>query len=234
MKDLRLVYQGKTKDVHALDNGNYLLQFKDDVTGENGVYDPGANTVGLNIAGMGRLNLAASVYFFELLKEKGIPTHYVASDLDEGSMEVLAAGPFGQGLEVICRRRAVGSFYRRYGAYIEEGAELPDYVEMTLKDDAKGDPLITKDGLIVLGIMDEAEYDRLVALTRQITGIVADELAQRGLTLYDIKFEFGKTSAGLVLMDEISAGNMRAMEDGRKVEGLALNARIVGMEASDA
>ena len=50
---MKLVYQGKTKDVYELDNGHALLQFKDDVTGENGVFDPGANTVGLSIDGMG-------------------------------------------------------------------------------------------------------------------------------------------------------------------------------------
>ena len=41
------VYTGKTKDVYALDNGNYQLKFKDDCTGTDGVFDPGANTVGL-------------------------------------------------------------------------------------------------------------------------------------------------------------------------------------------
>lgn len=44
---MELVYRGKTKDVYALENGDYLLQFKDDVTGVDGVFDPGANTVGL-------------------------------------------------------------------------------------------------------------------------------------------------------------------------------------------
>ena len=44
---MRLVYTGKTKDVYALEDGNYLLKFKDTLTGEDGVFDPGANTVGL-------------------------------------------------------------------------------------------------------------------------------------------------------------------------------------------
>lgn len=48
-------------------------------------------------------------------------------------MEVLPAKVFGHGLEVICRLKAVGSFRRRYGEYIEEGADLPSYVEMTFK-----------------------------------------------------------------------------------------------------
>ena len=57
---MKAVYQGKTKDVFALDNGNYLLKFKDDVTGTDGVFDPGANTVGLTIDGIGKENLKVS------------------------------------------------------------------------------------------------------------------------------------------------------------------------------
>ncbi|MGI6689174.1 MAG: phosphoribosylaminoimidazolesuccinocarboxamide synthase [Christensenellales bacterium] len=234
MKNLPLVYLGKTKDVYALENGNYLLKFKDDVTGENGVFDPGANTVGLRIEGMGRQNLKMTVHFFELLKKAGIRTHYVRADIENAAMEVLAAQPFGKGVEVICRRRAVGSFIRRYGAYIEDGAPLPDYVEMTLKDDAKGDPLITKEALAALHIMDEAQYDAVVEETRRITAIVAKELAEHGLELYDIKCEFGRVADGVVLIDEISAGNMRARENGLNVEALELAARILGGDVDHA
>ena len=187
----KLVYQGKTKDVYALENGNYLLKFKDDVTGTDGVFDPGANTVGLRIEGVGRVNLRMSIYFFEQLKKAGIKTHYVSANLDDCTMEVLPAKVFGNGLEVICRYKAVGSFFRRYGEYIEEGADLPAYVEMTFKNDAKDDPLVTEDGLIALGIMSAQQYDAIRQATRRITAVVADELKKKGLDLYDIKFEFG-------------------------------------------
>ena len=203
---MKLIYTGKTKDVFALDNGNYLLKFKDDVTGENGVFDPGANTVGLSIAGVGDVNLRMSVYFFEKLKAAGIKTHYVKANLADTTMEVLPAKVFGKGLEVICRHRAVGSFFRRYGDYIEEGAPLPAYVEMTFKDDAKGDPLVTRDGLEVLGVMTPAQYDAIKDMTQKITGVVADDLAQKGLTLYDIKFEFGYSGDEVILIDEIASG----------------------------
>ena len=125
---MKAVYTGKTKDVFALDNGNYLLKFKDDCTGKDGKFDPGENAVGLTIEGVGRINLRMSVYFFEKLREAGIRTHYVSANLDECTMEVLPARVFGHGLEVICRLRAVGSFFRRYGEYIAEGAALPSYV----------------------------------------------------------------------------------------------------------
>lgn len=224
---MKKVYQGKTKDVFDLENGHYMLQFKDTCTGADGVFDPGANTVGLEIEGIGKDNLKTSVMFFELLKSQGIATHFVGADVDAGTMEVLPAKPFGKGLEVICRKRAVGSFIRRYGDYIESGAKLDSYVEMTLKDDDKGDPLITKDALAALGIMDEEMYDSTKALTKRITESVSQVLAEKGIELYDIKFEFGVHQGQVILIDEIASGNMRAYKDGEILEPLELCALLL-------
>ncbi|MCQ2279649.1 MAG: hypothetical protein MJZ49_02460 [Bacteroidales bacterium] len=218
------VYTGKTKDVFALDNGNYLLKFKDDCTGKDGVFDPGENSVGLKIDGVGRVNLKMSVYFFSKINAAGIRTHYVNADLDETTMEVLPAKVFGHGLEVICRYKAVGSFRRRYGEYIEEGADLPEYVEMTFKNDEKGDPLVTKDALVALGVMTDQQYEDIKEMTRRITRIVSDDLEAKGLNLYDIKFEFGYDPDGKVmLIDEIASGNMRVYKDGQYIDPMTLS-----------
>ena len=220
----KLVYTGKTKDVFALDNGNYLLKFKDDCTGKDGVFDPGENSVGLTIEGVGDVNLRMSIYFFEKINAAGILTHYVSADLQNTTMEVLPAKVFGKGLEVICRYKAVGSFYRRYSDYIEEGADLPAYVETTFKNDEKGDPLVTKDGLVDLGVMTAKQYDDLKAMTQAITKIVADDLKEKGLDMYDIKFEFGYDPQGnVMLIDEIASGNMRVYKDGQYVDPMTLN-----------
>ena len=220
----KLVYTGKTKNVYALDNGNYLLKFKDDCTGKDGVFDPGENSVGLTIEGVGDVNLRMSIYFFEKVNAAGIKTHFVSANLEDTTMEVLPAKVFGHGLEVICRHKAVGSFFRRYGDYIEEGADLPAYVEMTFKDDAKGDPLVTKDGLIVLGVMTGEQYDKIKEMTKQITKIVADDMKEKGLVLYDIKFEFGyDKDGGVMLIDEIASGNMRVYKDGAYVDPMTLS-----------
>ncbi len=224
MENLKLVYTGKTKNVYALDNGNYLLKFKDDCTGKDGVFDPGENSVGLTIEGVGDVNLRMSIYFFEKINAAGIKTHYISADLNNTTMEVLPAKAFGKGLEVICRYKAVGSFYRRYSDYIEEGADLPAYVETTFKNDAKGDPLVTKDGLVDLGVMTAEQYDSLKEMTQAITKIVADDLKEKGLDMYDIKFEFGYNEAGEVrLIDEIASGNMRVYKDGEYVDPMTLN-----------
>ena len=219
-----LVYTGKTKNVYALDNGNYLLKFKDDCTGKDGVFDPGENSVGLTIDGVGDVNLRMSVYFFEKINAAGIKTHYVSADLNDTTMEVLPAKVFGKGLEVICRYKAVGSFFRRYGDYIEEGADLPAYVEMTFKNDEKGDPLVIKDALVALGVMSDEQYDSIKSMTQQITKIVADDLKAKNLDLYDIKFEFGYDADGnVMLIDEIASGNMRVYKNGEYIDPMTLS-----------
>ena len=204
--------------------GKDLLRIKDDCTGKDGVFDPGENSVGLTIEGVGDVNLRMSIYFFEKINAAGIRTHYVSANLADTTMEVLPAKVFGKGLEVICRRRAVGSFIRRYGEYIEPGTPLPEYVEMTFKNDAKGDPLVTRDGLVVLGVMSEKQYDDIKEMTRKVTRIVQDEMAARGMELYDIKFEFGYDSAGeVMLIDEIASGNMRVYKDGAYIDPMTLS-----------
>jgi len=221
---MKLVYTGKTKNVYALENGNCLLKFKDDCTGKDGVFDPGENSVGLTIEGVGDVNLRMSIYFFEKINAAGIKTHYVSANLADTTMEVLPAKVFGKGLEVICRNKAVGSFIRRYGALIESGADLPSYVETTLKDDEKGDPLITKDALVAIGVMSEQQYEDLKDMTQKITKIVSDDLKEKGLDLYDIKFEFGYAPDGSVmLIDEVASGNMRVYKDGEYIDPMTLN-----------
>ena len=218
------IYTGKTKDVYKLENGNCLLKFKDDCTGKDGVFDPGENAVGLTIDGVGDVNLRMSIYFFEKVNAAGIKTHYVSANLEDTTMEVLPAKVFGHGLEVICRHKAVGSFIRRYGDYIEEGADLPAYVEMTFKNDAKGDPLVIKDTLVALGVMTEKQYDDIKEMTQKITQIVADDLKEKGLVLYDIKFEFGYDPEGnVMLIDEIASGNMRVYKDGQYIDPMTLS-----------
>lgn len=220
---MELVYKGKTKDVYKLEDGNVLLTFKDDVTGEDGVFDPGANTVGLTIKGAGQSGLRMTKFFFEKMADKEIPTHYIDADIENATMTVKPATVFGKGLEVICRFRAVGSFLRRYGAYCEEGQPLDAFVEVTIKDDDRNDPPITKDALSQLGILTEDEYVVLEKLTKEISVVVKEELAEKGLELYDIKLEFGRDAEGnIMLIDEISGGNMRVYKDGVYVAPLDL------------
>ncbi len=225
---MKLVYNGKTKDVYALDNGNYLLKFKDDVTGKDGVFDPGANHVGATIEGMGNAGLKVTKYFFDMLAKNGVKTHYVNANIANNTMEVLPATVFGKGLEVVCRFKAVGSFLRRYGMYAEEGQDLDAFVEVTLKDDDREDPPITKDALAMLGILTGDEYESLVAQTKKICRLIKEDLKQYGCELYDIKLEFGRNNGEVILIDELSAGNMRVYKDGKSIQPLDL-VKIIGV-----
>lgn len=226
---MNLVYKGKTKDVYELEDGNYLLKFKDDVTGKDGVFDPGANTVGLTMEGSARAAVKLTKYFYERLNNMGIVTHFIGADVENNTMTVLPAQMFGNGVEVICRYRAVGSFLRRYGMYAEEGQELDAYVEVTLKDDERNDPLISDEGLEMLGIMTREEYKILMEETKKIAELVKDELAKKDIELYDIKFEFGRVGEDkhIALIDEISGGNMRAYKNGEYIEPLELERLIL-------
>jgi len=225
---MKKIYEGKTKDVYSLDNGNVLLKFKDDCTGKDGVFDPGENSVGFTIEGIGKANLRTSVYYFDLLRKAGIKTHFVDANVEEATMEVLPGTVFGHGLEVICRLVATGSFIRRYGEYIEDGTVLEGgYVECTFKNDEKGDPLVTGEGLAALGIMSLEMFESMKEQTLKITKIVADDLKTIGLDLWDIKFEFGYNNGEVILIDEIASGNMRVYKDGKIVDPVELTKLIL-------
>ena len=222
------IYTGKTKDVYQLENGNVLLKFKDDCTGKDGVFDPGENAVGLTIEGIGRENLKTSIYYFELLKQAGIKTHYVAADIENATMEVLPGKVFGHGLEVICRLVATGSFIRRYGEYIKNGTPLEGgYVECTFKNDEKGDPLVTKEGLVAFGVMSAELFESMKEQTLKITKVIADDLKSIGLDLWDIKFEFGYNGDEVILIDEIASGNMRVYKGNEIVDPIKLTSLIL-------
>ena len=95
---------------------------------------------------------------------------------------------------------------------------------MTFKNDEKGDPLVIKDALVALGVMTDKQYDDIKVMTQQITKIVADDLKEKGLDLYDIKFEFGYDADGnVMLIDEIASGNMRVYKDGQYIDPMTLS-----------
>ncbi|SFQ88085.1 phosphoribosylaminoimidazole-succinocarboxamide synthase [Halopseudomonas formosensis] len=230
------IYTGKTKDVYALDNGNILLVFKDDVTGEDGVIDPGANTVIGQVEGKGRKSLAMTDYFFKRLHAAAVPTHFVAADLDKGTMEVRRAEPLGKdvkgagGFEFICRTRPWGSFLRRYRNYISDAERGLDYlVEITIKDDERGDPLINDDAILALGLLSAEHLAEAKELTRQVCRIVEADLRGKGLVLIDMKIEIGLVDGQVVVIDEVSADAMRVMDQsGQVLDHAVLCQQLIG------
>ena len=219
---MKHLYEGKTKSVYEMDDGNYILKLKDDVTGEEGRFDPGANEIMGEIPGMGKASLLMSEYYFTLLASRGIHTHFISADIPNNTMLVKPGCTFGNGLEIICRFVAYGSFVRRYGKYAQSRQKLDSLVEMTLKDDDRGDPLITDEALEQLNIMTKFEYNQAKDLVRTVANIIKDDLAAIGLELYDIKFELGLVDGKIAIIDDISGGNMRVFKNGQAVEPLEL------------
>jgi len=229
------IYSGKTKDLYALKNGNILLVFKDDVTGADGVIDPGANTVIGQVEGKGRKSLAMTDYFFERLHNADIPTHLVRADLEQGTMEVRRAEPIGKdisgagGLEFVCRTRPWGSFIRRYQQYIRDAEAKLDYlVEITVKDDERGDPLINDDTIVALDLVSSDHLKQAKNITRRVCRIVEDDLRKKDLILIDMKIEIGLVDGQVVVIDEISADAMRVMDaDGTVLDHAVVFDRLI-------
>ncbi len=200
---MKKLYDGKTKDVlKDEETGSVYLLFKDSATGENGVFDPGSNTVGGSVEGKGKIGLKISSYFFELMEKNGIPTHYLSSDIDKGLMEVrpVTVPP----LEFILRYFTAGSMCRRFA--LEEGLVFdPPYLEVTLKSDAQGDPLISDRLCQMKGLLSPGQYDEALSILEKVGGVLRKELADMGYQLIDFKIELGYDENGkVVVADEIT------------------------------
>lgn len=200
---MKTLYEGKTKTVlidEATDD--VYLRFKDDLTGEDGVFDPGSNTVGGSVAGKGKIGLTISQYFFELLEKNGIPTHYLGADIDNSLMKVrkLTIPP----LEFVLRYFTAGSMCRRFS--LEEGIPFdPPYTEVTLKDDEQGDPLISERLSLMKGLLVEGQYDEALEVLVRVGKLLKNELAKMDLTLIDFKIEVGYDENGKIYVsDEIT------------------------------
>ena len=212
---MTLIHDGKTKSVYVYDDKHLKMVFKDDVTGTEEGIDPGGNAVVGSIEGKGLAALRQSVYFFNLLAEHDVPTHFVSADLENRAL--IAKQAKWTGLEFIVRFKAYGSFVRRYGKYVEQGADLGGLVEITLKDDERGDPLIVDEAIAALGLMSLDEVKEAKALVRRAAEVIRRDLEEKGLELLDIKFECGVVDDQLVIIDDISTDNMRVIRDGEPV-----------------
>ena len=209
---MKTLYSGKTKEV-LLDEatGDHFLLFKDSATGADGVFDPGANTVGGSVAGKGKTGLAISKHFFEVLEAAGIPTHYLGADLEAGLMKVrnVTVPP----LEFVLRYVTAGSMCRRFT--IEPGLAFdPPYAEVTLKDDDQGDPLISERLCLMKGLLEPGDYDRMLEVLLRVGEVLRAELDKLGLTLIDFKIELGLDKQhNICVADEITPDIWRVQDE---------------------
>ena len=209
---MKTLYEGKTKNVLADEaTGAIYLLFKDSATGENGMFDPGFNTVGGSVEGKGKIGLEISSYFFELMEKNGIPTHYLGADINKGLMEVrkITVPP----LEFVLRYFTAGSMCRRFS--LEEGIAFePPYLEVTLKDDDQGDPLISDRLCQMKGMLAPGQYDEALGVLAKVGEVLRKEIAGMGYTLIDFKIELGYDESGkVVVADEITPDIWRIKDE---------------------
>lgn len=209
---MKTLYTGKTKNVLLDEETNVVsLLFKDSMTGENGVFDPGSNSVGGSVEGKGKIGLAISKYFFELMEKNGIPTHYLGADVEKGLMQVRNLTV--PKLEFVLRYYTAGSMCRRFT--LEEGIPFdPPYTEVTLKDDIQGDPLISERICIMKGLLKAGQYDEALGIVVRVGEVLKKELATLGWTLLDFKIEVGYDETGkMYVADEITPDIWRIRDE---------------------
>ena len=200
MKKLKQLYEGKAKKIFKTDqDGVVWIEYKDDATAFNGEKKA-------QITGKGRLNNEISSLLFTMLKEKGIPSHFVERLSDtEQLVKKVDIIP----LEVVVRNIVAGSLSKRLG--IEEGEPLEQPIlEFYYKDDDLGDPLINRDHIRELKVATEEQLEKMREIALKVNDVLTAYFDERNIRLVDYKLEFGVNDAGeLMLADEISPDTCR-------------------------
>ena len=195
-----LLYEGKAKKLFITEDPQILrVEYKDDATAFNGKkFDC--------LRDKGRLNNAITVFFFEHLEKKDIPSHFVRK-ISETEQLVRRVKIIP--LEVVVRNVAAGSLSKRIGW--EEGKELPHpIVEFYYKDDDLGDPLLAEEHIRLLELASEAQIEELKKRGLAVNEALKSLMLSKGIRLIDFKLEFGLDQKGEILLaDEISPDTCR-------------------------
>ncbi len=196
----KLLYEGKAKKLFITEDPQILrVEYKDDATAFNGKkFD--------RLRDKGRLNNAITVFFFEHLETKDIPSHFVRK-ISETEQLVRRVKIIP--LEVVVRNVAAGSLSKRIGW--EEGKELPHpIVEFYYKDDDLGDPLLAEEHIRLLELASEAQIEELKKRGLAVNEALKSLMLSKGIRLIDFKLEFGLDQKGEILLaDEISPDTCR-------------------------
>ena len=200
MEKLEKLYEGKAKKLYATDDSDILwVDYMNQATAGNGAKKA-------QIEGKGNLNNHITSVIFDLLKARGVDSHFVKR-LSDTEQLVRRMDMFP--LEIIMRNTAAGSFAKRYG--VEEGTDLKKPIlEFCYKSDDLGDPFINDDGIVALGLATEEELAEISRQARAVNAALVDIFSRIDVKLVDFKIEEGKTSDGRILLaDEITPDTCR-------------------------
>lgn len=195
----QMLYEGKAKQVFKMENSDlYRIHYKDDATAFNGEKKG-------TIQDKGVLNNKITSFFFTMLNEAGIPTHFVER-IDDRDQIVKALDIVP--LEVIVRNIAAGSMAKRFG--LEEGTPLQHPIlEFCYKNDDLGDPFANESQITALGWATQDQLTAIKDITMKVNDILKDFLATKKVKLVDFKLEFGTHKGRILLGDEISPDTCR-------------------------
>lgn len=194
------LYEGKAKILYTTEDPSILLtHFKDDATAFN------AQKRG-QIIGKGEINCAIATELFRLLEAAGIRTHFIdrpaPNQMLVKSVKILP-------LEVVVRNIAAGSLCQQTGLPVGKVLATP-LVEFYFKNDELGDPLLTRDRLLLLELATAEQLEQLRTQALHINQILTTFFQECGIILVDFKLEFGLTpNQQIILADEISPDTCR-------------------------
>lgn len=199
VQKLEMLYEGKAKRVYRTDDENLVwIEYKDDATAFNGEKKG-------QIMGKGELNNQITAIFFDLLREKGIDSHFVK--LLSPTEQLVKKLKIVQ-VEVVVRNIAAGSLSKRLG--LPEGTKMNKTVlEFYYKDDALGDPLINDYHIAALDLATPEQMAEISRIALRVNEILLEYLADKDIDLVDFKLEFGLHQGEILLGDEISPDTCR-------------------------
>ena len=200
MKELELLYEGKSKQIFKTDmEDRVVIRFKDDTSAFYGIKRA-------NIENKGRLTCDISSTVLEYLNANNINTHFIERVGADGQLcRVVEHVP----VEVIVRNVVAGSMAARLG--LDEGI-VPDNTifDLVLRRNDLGDPLINDHHAVALGLMSYEEIAQMYEMSAAINRCLVELYAKAGITVVDFKLEFGRDANGaLVLADELSPDTCR-------------------------
>ncbi len=215
--ELKLRASGKVRDVYHLDSQHLLFVATDRISAFDYVLATG-------IPHKGRVLTQISLFWFEFLRDL-VPNHVVTADVERypaeaqkhadqlrgRSMIVMRAEMFP--VECVVRGYVSGSAWKEYKA---SGRVCGIHLPAGLKESDKfPEPIFTPATKATSGHDENIPFEEMtrivgVELSTQLRDVslkiykkAADYALQKGIIIADTKFEFGMTSKGITLVDEV-------------------------------
>ena len=205
--DFELIYEGKAKKVFAHDDSDkVIIEFKDEATAFNALKKA-------TFEGKGKLNCLISAKIFEILKENNVQTHYLGL---KNEFTMIAQKINVIPLEIVIRNIAFGSLCKQ--TTLKAGTVLQKpLIDIYLKNDELNDPLLTRDRIKLMNIMEIKDLDLIIDITLKINNILKKFFKNIKIELVDFKLEFGYNyKKQIILGDEISPDNCRLWDLNQK------------------